>query len=102
MATRSIESNIPGDVVCFSYVRNHHYLRLTGDDGRETTLIEEGLVKYHCTDCDLIFFLTTRQANCCPRCTSQALEAQWQRPQVALVPESETDFQFVRGPADEE
>lgn len=93
---RVIESNIAGDVTAFEYAKNHHYLKLRDGDGNETVMVEHGLVKYVCNKCTFEFFTTSNQANCCARCGCRELVASWTRPQVALVPENESDFQFVK------
>jgi len=95
---RIIESNIAGAVKSMEYARNHHYLRLRDPDGRETVLIEHGLVKYICrskSGCGYVFYSETGEANVCPLCGGNALERQWMRPQVSLVPEQESDFQML-------
>lgn len=91
---RIIESNIPNDVKSFEYGKNHHYLRLQDGDGNETVMVEYGLIKYQCEKCRFIFFALTHQANHCARCGYSGLKPQWTRPQVALVPEQESDFKM--------
>jgi len=95
LAVRVIESNIAGDVTAFEYAKNHHYLKLRDGDGNETVMVEHGLIKYVCTECKFEFFATSNQANHCCRCGSKDITSQWTRPQVSLVPEKESDFQFV-------
>lgn len=87
-----IETNIPGDVKEFTYAKNCHYLKLRGEDGKETTLVEHGLLKYTCKSCRFTFYAESNQASTCPCCKTGLLELQWMKPQVALVPEKETDF----------
>lgn len=90
-----IESDIPGDVMEFAYAKNHHYLKLRDGEGRETLLIEHGLIRYRCESCECVFFMVSNVASACPSCGSRHLAQQWMRPQVSLVPEDESNFEMV-------
>lgn len=92
MSVFVIESNLPESVKEFTYARNCHYLKLKDLKGREVKLIEQGLVRYWCLMCSALWFQTSNNATCCPVCEKSKISAQWVRPQMALVPEHESDF----------
>ena len=96
MVARFLESNIAGSVASMEYCKNHHYLRLRDADGHETTMVEHGLVKYRCCACAYVFYSATAEANQCALCGHGQLEMMWTRPQVALVPEKESEFQLLK------
>ncbi len=91
-----IESNIPSDVVEFVYAKNSHYLKLRDSEGRETLLIEQGLIRFECGSCSSVFYMKSNMARVCPTCGSdKQLVKQWMRPQISLVPEDESNFEMV-------
>ena len=92
---RVIESDIPGSVKSMEYVRNCHYLTLKDPDGAKTTLVEKGLIRYLCVDCDYEFYSEPNRASHCPSCGRAELSQQWVRPQLSLVPEKATDFPML-------
>lgn len=102
MTPREFETNIAGSVDEFTYAKNHHWLRLKSD-GVETTMIEKGLIRYSCTQCQYTFWAESDLADHCSAsgCMGK-LERQWMRPQVSLVPEKESDFAFQDPDAEQE
>jgi len=87
-----IESNIPGAVKEFTYVKNHHYLRLKDDKGNETKLLENGVIRYWCVSCTNVWFQPSDLATVCPNCKGSKISKQWMKPQLALIPEDESSF----------
>lgn len=94
-AHTTIETDIPGHVKMFHYVRNHHYLKLRDKEGNETKLVEYGLIQYLCEKCDFKFWAECNRANHCPCCNAPELEQVWMKPQLSLVPETESDFKMT-------
>ena len=96
-----IETDLPTAVKEMTYVKNCHYLRLKDQRGNETKLIEHGVIRYWCPECKTMWFQVENNASCCPSCAHNEISCQWMRPQVALIPEAETDFQMPRKKDDE-
>jgi RNA polymerase subunit RPABC4/transcription elongation factor Spt4 len=95
MTSDAIETNITGAVLEFTYARNHHYLKLTDQEGNQHMLIEQGLIRYDCTECKYFFYATSNMATSCPVCKSEELKNAWMKPQVSLIPESASEFRLT-------
>ena len=87
-----IETNIAMKVKELSYAKNHHWLRLKDKSGHETTLIEQSVIEHRCETCDFVFWAKTNVSAVCPSCLAPGLEGRWLKPQIALIPEEESDF----------
>jgi RNA polymerase subunit RPABC4/transcription elongation factor Spt4 len=90
--SRVIETDIVGAVKAFTYVKNCHYLKITDDQGRSTTLLESGLIRYWCVDCSHLHYSPENRSALCPACGGTRLQQQWMRPQLSLIPEDESDL----------
>lgn len=96
-AVLTIETSLVGAVQSMSYGRNHHWLKLRDHRGREIVLVENAVVRYACEDGVSCGFSFTSEQNIgdtkCNRC-SKPMVLQWMRPQVALIPEVQSDFEM--------
>lgn len=97
MTNITIESNIPGAVQSFTYVRNTHYLKLTDEQGNETRLVEQGIIRYTCQRCGFFFYAESNRANICPCCRNEDIHQEWMKPQIALVPQKVSNFEMQKG-----
>lgn len=91
-----MQTNIPGEVRDFHYVRNHHYLKLKDNDGNETTLLEHGIIEYYCASCKERWWSECNRSTVCPCCHNTDIQQRWVQPQVALLPERESGFKLVK------
>jgi hypothetical protein len=91
-----IESNSPSGVKEFTYAKNCHYLKLIDDQGKEIKLVEQYLIRYWCISCSYIWYSMDDKSKNCPCCQKTKISQIWMKPQVSLVPETETDFQIKR------
>lgn len=92
-AVLAIDTSLVGVVEQMTYARNHHWLKLRDHQGREIVLVENAVMRYVCTTCQ---FAMTCEENIgdgrpCPKCL-KPMNGVWMRPQVALIPEQESDF----------
>lgn len=71
---------------------------IMGKNGRNATLISEGLLKCRCLDCGVVFYSPSDLIQCCPACVGKSIEKVWTRPQTLLVPESESPTFLVHNP----
>ncbi len=89
-------TNLTESVKELIYAENHHYLTLTDKDGNQITLLENSLVCYKCSACTFEFYSNSNAAQFCGSCGSLDIKSQWTKPQIALIPESESDFSLKR------
>lgn len=97
-AVLTIETSLVGAVQSMSYGRNHHWLKLRDHRGREIVLIENAVLLYICSDEKCGFRMSTEahigDNRPCPVCLGHTLNGVWARPQVALIPEAQSDFEM--------
>jgi len=91
----NIEAVLPECIHTFTYVKNHHFIKLTDDDGNSTTLRARDIIQFTCHKCNSVFWMGTNQAAHCPTCLSEDLAKDWVDLQLSFIPESESKF---RGP----
>lgn len=91
----TLHTSLTGVVAAMTYARNHHWLKLKDHKGREVMLVEHGVVRYQCDGCDFAFVTETSLGPTCTcvRCAA-TMKAQWMKPQVALIPQQESDFEM--------
>lgn len=84
--------NLPDEVKRFTYVKNHHWIELEDTQGNVTKLTPTALMMGKCKVCTEVNIALYRMGEMrCTYCGSE-VEWAWSRPQLAFVPEKESDF----------
>jgi hypothetical protein len=90
-----VVTSLPDFVHGFRYVKNHHFIELTDNDGNKVTLNAGGIMLGDCKECKAkVAAFENRERMICTHCGGQ-VTWQWTRPQLAFVPEKESDFKSV-------
>lgn len=94
-----VSANLPPNIRAFTWVRNHHYVKLEDEQGNEVKLHAGGLLRGVCVSASqhVVFAATHEGAMICPHCLS-AVKWQWTKPQIAFVPEHEATFMGFDAP----
>lgn len=88
-----INAMLPAETHGVGYTENSHFIELTDRNGRKIKVDATGVVRYHCYGCQAIFLLLTNHGPLtCPVCLEKKIEPRWLKPQLAFVPEEESDF----------
>lgn len=83
----------PEGVRSFAWHRNHHFVELEDRDGNRTKLDAGGVIIGICDMCQarLIAF-SHSGAMACTHCLSTNVKWAWMKPQLAFIPEQESQF----------
>lgn len=74
------------------YVRNHHFIELTDEQGNTIRLIAKSMIRGLCKTCGQTIYAETRSgAMTCPHCFG-AVGWVWGKAQISFVPEDESSF----------
>lgn len=87
-----VTAKLPASVRSFKWVRNHHYVQLEDEQDNKVKLHAGGILRGTCTACNQVNYAASHQgAMVCTHCLG-AVKWQWTKPQIAFVPESESQF----------
>lgn len=88
----SVKTFMPPSVRAVKWVRNHHFIELEDEHGNATKLLAGGVLLGECAACQAACIAL--QNNGKMRCThcGGAVKWQWAKPQLAFIPEHESQF----------
>jgi hypothetical protein len=88
----SAKAHLPPTVRAFTWVRNHHFIELEDEHGNKSKMLAGGILAGECIECKAaVLALQHSGAMRCTHC-SGAVKWQWSKPQLAFIPEHESEF----------
>lgn len=98
-----VTADLPHEWKGFNYVKNHHFIQIEDQHGHSTKLNATGVLVGTCQEAgcgqeNLALHMMDEMA--CTYCRSKNVKWKWHRPQLAFIPEQESEFVAWQKPND--